>query len=81
MIYDYFEDRYVTVALSRTELEHLIARVPQHDLWMTFFRDTEGNLLALMSGSWLLAHGSGALVFRKHCGLGNYFQSQPLTLN
>jgi hypothetical protein len=28
LIYDYFEDRYVTVALSRTELEHLIARVP-----------------------------------------------------
>ena len=28
---------------------HLIARMPDHDLWMTFFRDTEGNLLALMS--------------------------------
>jgi methylmalonyl-CoA/ethylmalonyl-CoA epimerase len=28
---------------------HLIARMPAHDLWMTFFRDTEGNLLALMS--------------------------------
>jgi methylmalonyl-CoA/ethylmalonyl-CoA epimerase len=28
---------------------HLIARMPDHDLWMTFFRDTEDNLLALMS--------------------------------
>jgi catechol 2,3-dioxygenase-like lactoylglutathione lyase family enzyme len=28
---------------------HLVARVPTHELWMTFFHDTEGNLLALMS--------------------------------
>lgn len=28
---------------------HLLARMKDHDLWMTFFRDTEGNLLALMS--------------------------------
>jgi methylmalonyl-CoA/ethylmalonyl-CoA epimerase len=28
---------------------HLIARMPNHDLWMTFFRDSEGNLLGLMS--------------------------------
>jgi len=28
---------------------HLIAKLPDHDLWMTFFRDTENNLLALMS--------------------------------
>lgn len=27
---------------------HLIARMPTHDLWMTFFRDPEKNLLALM---------------------------------
>ena len=27
---------------------HLIARMPTHDLWMTFFRDPEQNLLALM---------------------------------
>ncbi|MES1260390.1 MAG: VOC family protein [Acidobacteriota bacterium] len=26
-----------------------IARMPDHDLWMAFFRDSEGNLLALMS--------------------------------
>ena len=28
---------------------HLIVRMPTHDLWMTHFHDTEGNLLALMS--------------------------------
>lgn len=28
---------------------HLIARMPDHELWMTFFRDSENNLLALMS--------------------------------
>jgi methylmalonyl-CoA/ethylmalonyl-CoA epimerase len=28
---------------------HLIAKMPMHDLWMTFFRDSEDNLLALMS--------------------------------
>ena len=27
---------------------HLIAKLPDHDLWMTFFRDSEKNLLALM---------------------------------
>ena len=28
---------------------HMIARMPDHDLWMTFFRDSEGNLMGLMS--------------------------------
>jgi methylmalonyl-CoA/ethylmalonyl-CoA epimerase len=28
---------------------HLIARMPDHELWMAFFRDTEGNTMALMS--------------------------------
>ena len=28
---------------------HMIARMPDHDLWMTFFRDSEGNLVGLMS--------------------------------
>jgi methylmalonyl-CoA/ethylmalonyl-CoA epimerase len=27
---------------------HLIAKLPDHDLWMTFFRDSEDNVLALM---------------------------------
>jgi len=34
------------VALEREP--HLIARMPDHDLWMAFFRDLDGNLLALM---------------------------------
>jgi methylmalonyl-CoA/ethylmalonyl-CoA epimerase len=28
---------------------HLVARMPDHELWMAFFGDTEGNTLALMS--------------------------------
>jgi methylmalonyl-CoA/ethylmalonyl-CoA epimerase len=28
---------------------HLVARLPDHDLWMAFCRDSEGNLLGLMS--------------------------------
>jgi methylmalonyl-CoA/ethylmalonyl-CoA epimerase len=28
---------------------HLVARMPDHELWMTFFRDMDNNLFALMS--------------------------------
>ncbi len=28
---------------------HLVARLPEHELWMAFCRDSEGNLLGLMS--------------------------------
>ena len=28
---------------------HIVAPMPKHDLWMTHFNDTEGNLLVLMS--------------------------------
>jgi methylmalonyl-CoA/ethylmalonyl-CoA epimerase len=28
---------------------HIIARMPDHELWMAFFRDPDRNLLALMS--------------------------------
>ncbi|MDE3137818.1 MAG: VOC family protein [Acidobacteriota bacterium] len=28
---------------------HLLARMPSYDLWMAFFQDSEGNILALMS--------------------------------
>jgi len=28
---------------------HIIARMPDHDLWMTFFHDSESNLFGLMS--------------------------------
>lgn len=27
---------------------HLVAKMPDHELWMAFFADTEGNTLALM---------------------------------
>ena len=32
----------------RTE-PHLVAKMPDHELWMAFFHDSEGNTLALMS--------------------------------
>lgn len=28
---------------------HLVARMPDHDLWMAFFRDPDRNLLAMMA--------------------------------
>jgi len=28
---------------------HLVAKLPQMEIWMTFFRDSENNVLALMS--------------------------------
>jgi predicted enzyme related to lactoylglutathione lyase len=28
---------------------HLVARMPDHELWIGFFKDSEGNTLALMS--------------------------------
>jgi catechol 2,3-dioxygenase-like lactoylglutathione lyase family enzyme len=33
-----------------TEAEpHLVARMPDHDLWLAEFRDSEGNIMAFMS--------------------------------
>ena len=40
-----FTERGVTFL----DTPHLIARMPDHELWMTFFKDSEGNTLALMS--------------------------------
>jgi methylmalonyl-CoA/ethylmalonyl-CoA epimerase len=34
--------------VSFIDAPHLVAKMPDHQLWMTFFRDTEGNTLALM---------------------------------
>ena len=31
-----------------TDQPHLIARMPDHELWMVFFSDPDGNTLALM---------------------------------
>jgi methylmalonyl-CoA/ethylmalonyl-CoA epimerase len=35
--------------VSFDEKPHLIARMPDHELWMAFFRDPDKNILALMS--------------------------------
>jgi len=43
--YTTFKDRGVAFA----EQPHLIARMPDHELWMAFFKDSEGNTLALMA--------------------------------
>jgi methylmalonyl-CoA/ethylmalonyl-CoA epimerase len=43
---------YVRMKESGVKFEdepHLLARMPDHDLWMTFFRDSEENLMGLMS--------------------------------
>jgi methylmalonyl-CoA/ethylmalonyl-CoA epimerase len=50
--------RCADIALAAQELQgrgvtfddapHLIARMDDHDLWMTFFRDPDGHTLALM---------------------------------
>lgn len=32
-----------------TSAPHRVTRMPDHDLWMGFFPDSEGNVLALMS--------------------------------
>ncbi|HEY7235249.1 MAG TPA: VOC family protein [Gemmatimonadaceae bacterium] len=43
---------YNTLRERKVEFQdepHVIARMPDHDLWMTFFRDLDGNVLALMA--------------------------------
>jgi predicted enzyme related to lactoylglutathione lyase len=40
-----FSERGVTFI----DQPHLVARMPDHELWMTFFKDSEGNTLALMA--------------------------------
>jgi methylmalonyl-CoA/ethylmalonyl-CoA epimerase len=42
-------DRLKATEVPFEDEPHLIAKMPTHDLWMAFFRDSEGNLLALMS--------------------------------
>ena len=43
--YATFKERGV----SFVDEPHLIAKMPDHELWMTFFKDSEGNTLALMA--------------------------------
>ena len=40
-----FKDRGVAFV----DEPHLIAKMPDHELWMAFFRDPDGNLMGLMS--------------------------------
>ena len=41
--------RLVERKVKTEDQPHVIARMPDHDLWLTAFRDSEGNLLELMS--------------------------------
>ena len=46
------EGAHMTLLERGVQFEHgpsLIARMPDHELWMAFFRDSEGNTLGLMS--------------------------------
>lgn len=40
-----FKERGVTFEQD----PHLVAKMPDHELWMAFFRDSEANIMALMS--------------------------------
>jgi methylmalonyl-CoA/ethylmalonyl-CoA epimerase len=42
-------DRLKNAGAKFEDEPHVIAQMPSYDLWMSFFRDSEGNLLALMS--------------------------------
>jgi methylmalonyl-CoA/ethylmalonyl-CoA epimerase len=52
----YFKVEHIASAVEELEAKgvrfedepHLIARMPDHELWMTFFKDPDGHLLALM---------------------------------
>ena len=41
--------RLVDAGVAIVGEPNIIAKMPDHDLWMSFFRDTEGNVMALMS--------------------------------
>jgi len=41
--------RLIDSGAEIVEAPRIIAPMPDHDLWMSFFRDTEGNVLAFMS--------------------------------
>ena len=48
---DQIQQAYQVLSSRGVEFEakpHLIAKMPDHDLWMAFFRDPDRNLLALM---------------------------------
>jgi methylmalonyl-CoA/ethylmalonyl-CoA epimerase len=39
----------ITRGITAEREPHMIAKMPDHELWMAFFRDPDRNLLALMS--------------------------------
>jgi len=42
-------DTLVSRGVNFVSKPHLIAKLPDHDLWMGFFRDSENNMVGLMS--------------------------------
>lgn len=49
---DDIQRSFAALTSAGVQIEHeprMIAKMPDHDLWMGFFRDTEGNVAALMS--------------------------------
>jgi catechol 2,3-dioxygenase-like lactoylglutathione lyase family enzyme len=49
---DDLAEAHQTLLARGVRFEHepsLVARMPDHELWMAFFRDSEGNLLGVMS--------------------------------
>jgi catechol 2,3-dioxygenase-like lactoylglutathione lyase family enzyme len=42
-------DALVSRGVKFEAAPHLVAKMPDHELWMAFFRDPDRNLLALMS--------------------------------
>lgn len=46
------QSAYQTLRERQVEFEdepHIVARMPDHDLWMSFFRDPDDNIFALMA--------------------------------
>ena len=46
------QSAHTELARKNVETEdqpHLVAKMPDHDLWLSSFRDSEGNLMCLMS--------------------------------
>jgi methylmalonyl-CoA/ethylmalonyl-CoA epimerase len=41
--------RLLEIGVQFLDAPHIIAPMPSYDLWMTAFRDSEGNILELMS--------------------------------
>lgn len=45
---DEAHDRLLSRNVDVLQPPHLVAKMPDHELWMCFFNDTEGNTLAFM---------------------------------